>query len=144
MPVEPVPRALQYVGWLLAACLLLTFPWWAAARIARTEFRSLTSAFAFSMRLFFYSVSLLVILVVLKSLDFAPEEETTARIHLAGTVLLSGPCAWRAFRQKGPRLVAAVLLGWLLTAALGYALFRLVPEARLAMEAFPRYLVRPG
>lgn len=140
MPVDPVPRTLFYIAWLLAFCLAATFPWWAAANAARTEFRSLTSAFAFTMRLYFYSICLLVILVCWKSLGFALPDPLLARLHLGGTALLSGPCAWRAFRQKGPRLLLAVALGWILTAALGLLLWRIDP---LPFETFPRYLVRP-
>lgn len=130
MPTALVPRVLEYVGWLFAFALASTFPWWAAAQLARTEYRSLLSALACSMRWFFYSICLLCILVAAQSLHIAPDDPRSTLmgwIHLGGSAAITVPCAWRAFRQKGPRLLAAVALAWigiLAAGALGMLLSR--------------------
>ena len=91
MPPEgAVARALEYVGLLFLLCLAGTFPFWAAAQAARSEYR--LSALAFSMRVFFYSICLLCILVALRSFDLAPRDPRSTLfgwIHLGGTVLMS-------------------------------------------------------
>ena len=121
MPPYGPERFLFYTGWLLLLATASTVPWWAGATIARTEFRSLTSAFACSMRWFFYSVCLLCILVAAKAFGLSPEDSRSPLlgwIHVGGTVWIAVPSAWRAFRQKGPRLVVAVAVAFLLFAAL--------------------------
>jgi len=145
MPTALVPRVLEYTAWLFAITLASTFPWWAAAQVARVEYRSLLSALACSMRWFFYSVCLLCILVAAQSLHFAPADPRSTLfswIHLAGSAVITVPCAWRAFRQKGPRLVAVVLLAWAGIAALG-ALGMLASRGfEQVVFQLPRYLAR--
>jgi hypothetical protein len=146
MPPEGVvARALEYVGLLFFLCLASTFPFWVAAQLARSEYRRLLSALAFSMRLFFYSVCLLCILVTLRSFDLAPRDPRSTLfgwIHLGGTFLICAPSAWRAFRVKGVRLFLLLLVGWSLCAVL-------LGLGMAAGEAFadrivnlPRYLSR--
>ena len=145
MPTALVPRVLEYTGWLLALTLLSTFPWWGAAQAARVEYRSLLSALACSMRWFFYSICLLCILVAAQSLHLAPADPRSTLfgwIHLGGTVAISVPCAWRAFRQKGPRLVAAVLLAWAGLAAVGALGMLLSRGFEQVVLQLPRYLAR--
>ena len=98
MPEGAVPRALEYVGLLFLLCLASTFAWWAAANVARAEYRRLLSALACSMRIVFYSVCLLAILVAARSLHLAPQDPRSTLfgwIHLAGTVWITVPSAWR-------------------------------------------------
>lgn len=116
-----VPRVLEYVGLLLVFTLASTFPWWAAANAVRAEYRRILSALACGMRIFFYSICILCILVALQSLHLAPDDPRSTlfgRIHLAGTVAISVPSAWRAFRVRGARLAALVALGLSLSAGL--------------------------
>jgi hypothetical protein len=121
MPEEAVPRILFYVGLLFAICLASTFTFWAAAQIARTEYRSLMSALACTMRVFFYSVSLLCILVAATTFNFGPtdpRDPLMGWIQIGGTIWIVFPCVWRAFRQKGPRMVACALLAIALSGAM--------------------------
>lgn len=143
MPDGAVPRALHYVGLLLLLSLASTFPWWAAAHLARTEYRRLLSALACAMRLFFYSICLLCILVAARSLHLGPDDPRSqlfSWIHLGGTVLISGPSAWRAFRAKGPRLAVVLVVGWALCLGLGALAAWLSPGFRQMMIDLPRYL----
>ncbi|MGH7163099.1 MAG: hypothetical protein ACREID_06425 [Planctomycetota bacterium] len=145
MPADAVPRALLYVAWIFALTLATALPWWAAARAARAEYRGLFSALACSMRMFAYSVSLLVLLVVLQSLGVAPQDPRSPRlgwIHLAGTALLSFPCAWRSFRAKGLRLAGVVAIGWALCGAAGFLAYSLHGGFRAELEKLPRLLAR--
>jgi len=121
MPQEAVPRILFYVGLLFSICLASTFTFWAAAQIARTEYRSLMSALACSMRVFFYSISLLCILVVATTFNFGPDDPrdpVMGWIQIGGTIWIVFPCVWRAFRQKGPRMVSCALLAIVLSGAM--------------------------
>jgi hypothetical protein len=138
-----VPRVLHYVGLLLLFTLLSTFPWWAAANAVRAEYRRLLSALACAMRIFFYSICLLCILVVLQSLHLAPADPRSTlfgRIHLAGTVAISVPSAWRAFRVRGARLAALVATGLLLCAALGWLAALASPGFRSVVRGLPARL----
>ncbi|MHC4338865.1 MAG: hypothetical protein ACYSX0_01445 [Planctomycetota bacterium] len=120
-PDGAVARALEYVGLLFFLCLASTFPFWVAAQLARSEYRRLMSALAFSMRVFFYSVCLLCILVALRSFDLAPRDPRSTLfgwIHLGGTLLICAPSAWRAFRVTRVRLVLLLVAGWGLCAVL--------------------------
>ncbi|MHC4817627.1 MAG: hypothetical protein ACYTF8_06205 [Planctomycetota bacterium] len=143
MPEGAVPRVLEYVGLLFLLCLASTFAWWAAANVARTEYRRLLSALACSMRIFFYSVCLLAILVAARSLHLAPEHPQSTLfgwIHLAGTVWITIPSAWRAFRVRRARLALVVAVGWLLSAGAGAAAALASPDFALKMGSLPRYL----
>ena len=145
MPDGPVARALEYVLLLFTFSLASTFAWWLAAVAARTEFRSLLSALACSMRFFFYSICLLCILVALRYLGFEPahpRDPLFGWIHLGGTALVSVPCAWRAFRQRGARLVLVVVLFWALIASAGWILARAVPGFEPLILGLPEYLAR--
>ena len=106
---------------LFSICLVSTFTFWAAAQIARTEYRSLMSALACTMRLFFYSISLLCILVAATTFNFGPSDPrdpTMGWIQIGGTIWIVFPCVWRAFRQKGPRMVVCAVLAIVLSGAL--------------------------
>jgi hypothetical protein len=73
------------------------------------------------MRIFFYSVCILCLLVAAKALHLAPRDprsEILGWIHIGGTIWITIPSAWRAFRAKGARLVLLVAAGWGLSAAL--------------------------
>jgi hypothetical protein len=145
MPSEAVPRTLHYVGLLFLLTLASTFPWWAAAQIARAEYRRLLSALACSMRIFFYSICLLCILVALKSLDWAPRDPRDTlfgRIHLAGTALISIPSALRAFREKGARLAVTVTAAWAISAGAAWLLAQASDGFRDVLASLPRYLAR--
>ncbi|HEX5137899.1 MAG TPA: hypothetical protein VFY93_13060 [Planctomycetota bacterium] len=140
-----VYAALFHVAFLFLLCLASTFPWWAAAALARAEYRRLLSALACSMRIFCYSICILCILVALLSLNLAPEDPRSALfgwIHLGGTLFITIPSAWRSFRAKGARLLLLLLLGWALSAALFGAAWALSPGFRHAAEAMPRVLSR--
>ena len=118
MPADPIPRVLFYVAVLFGLCLSSTFPLWLAANIARTEFRSLMSAQACSMRIFFYAVCLLCILVLVIALNFGPSDPRDPLlgwIQIGGTLWIVFPSAWRAFRQKGPRIVVCGVLAIVLS-----------------------------
>jgi len=145
MPTALVPRVLEYVGWLFAFSLASTFVWWGAAQLARAEYRSLLSALACSMRWFFYSICLLCILVAAQSLHLGPADPRSTLlgwIHLAGSVWITIPCAWRAFRQKGPRLLAVVLLAWIGLAVAGTLSMYLSRGFAQVVHQLPRYLAR--
>lgn len=143
MPEGAVPRVLEYVVLVFWFCLASTFPWWAAAGLARAEYRRLLSALACSMRVFFYSVCLLAILVAARSLHLAPEDPRSTLfgwIHLAGTVLITVPSAWRAFRVRGARLAWVVSIAWVLCAVAGIVAALIDPDVRQLMANLPRYL----
>jgi hypothetical protein len=140
-----VDRALHHVGFLFLLCLASTFPWWAAASLARAEYRRLLSALACSMRVFCYSICILCILVAMLSLNLAPRDPRSTLlgwIHLGGTLWITVPSAWRSFRLKGGRLVLVVALGWALSAALFAAAWALSPGFRHAATAMPEVLSR--
>lgn len=138
-----VPRVLLYVGFLFFVCLASTFAWWAGAQAARTEFRSMTSALSCSMRIFFYSICLLCILVLARSMNWAPEDprsELFSWIHLYGTIWITIPSCWRAFRDRRPRLVVAIVVGLGLTSLAIWAGARYWPDFAFYVEFFPRFL----
>jgi hypothetical protein len=140
-----VYAALFHVAFVFLLCLASTFPWWAAATLARAEYRRLLSALACSMRIFCYSICILCILVALLSLNLAPEDPRSTLfgwIHLGGTIWVSIPSAWRSFRAKGARLVLLILLAWALSAALFGAAWALSPGFRHAAQGMPRVLSR--
>lgn len=143
MPTGAVDRALHYVGLLFLFSLASTFAWWAGAQVARNECRSLMHALACAMRIFFYSVCLLCILVALLAFNIGPADPRSTLygwIHLGGTVWISGPSAWRAFRTKGPRLVAILGVGWALIAAAGFLATRASPGFSEVVKNLPGYL----
>lgn len=143
MPEGAVPRALLYVAWLFLLCLASTFPWWLAATAARAEYRRLLSALACAMRIFFYSICLLCILVAAKSLHLAPSDPRStlfAWIHVGGTVWITAPSAWRAFRTKGLRLVLLLAVGWAACAAAGLLAWAVSPGFRWFLANLPRFL----
>ena len=143
MPQDPVPRVLEYVGLLLLFTLASTFAWWAAANLVRVEYRRLLSALACGMRIFFYSICLLCILVALVSLNLAPGDPRSTLfgwIHIVGTVAISWPSAWRAFRARGPRLAALVATGLAICAGVGWLAAAASPEFRTVAGDLPRYL----
>jgi hypothetical protein len=143
MPQGVVARVLTYVGILLLLTLASTFPWWASATIVRAEYRRLLSALACSMRVFFYSICLLCILVAARSVGIGPADPSDRLfgwIHLGGTLWIHFPSAWRAFRLKGPRLVACVLSCWTLCAALGAAAWCGSAGFRRLVGDLPRYM----
>ena len=130
---------------LFTFSLASTFPWWLASVVARTEYRSLMSALACSMRFFFYSICLLCILVALRYLGLEPADPRDPLfgwIHIGGSALVSVPCAWRAFRQRGPRLVLALGLFWGIVLAAGWALTRILPGLGELVASLPEYLTR--
>ncbi|MHC4956921.1 MAG: hypothetical protein ACYTGN_01000 [Planctomycetota bacterium] len=123
MPADAVPRALHYVGLLFLFSLASTFAWWAGASVARAECRRLLHALACGMRIFFYSICLLCILVALRAFDIGPRDPRSTLfswIHLGGTVWISAPSAWRAFRTKGAKLVIILVVGWALMLSAGF------------------------
>jgi len=145
MPAGAVPRALEYVGLLFLLSLASTFPWWLAAQVARAEYRRLLSALACSMRIFFYSICLLCILVAARSLNLGPSDPRSTLfgwIHLGGTVWICAPSAWRAFRIRGPRLVLLLVVGWAACAALLAFAFVVSTHFADAIRDLPRYLSR--
>jgi len=140
-----VDRALFLVAFLFLLCLASTFPWWAAATLARAEYRSLLSALACSMRIFCYSICILCLLVASKSLHLAPEDPRSTLlgwIHIGGTLWVTIPSAWRSFRAKGLRLILAVALGWALSALLFGAAWALSTGFRHAAATMPEVLSR--
>lgn len=140
-----VERALHHVAFLFLLCLASTFPWWAAANLARAEYRRLLSALACSMRVFCYSICILCILVALLSLNLAPRDPRSTLlgwIHIGGTIWVTIPSAWRSFRLKGGRLVLVVALGWALSAALFGAAWAASPGFRHAAASMPEVLSR--
>jgi hypothetical protein len=143
MPEGAVPRALEYVGLLLLLSLASTFAGWAAANVVRAEYRRVLSALACLMRIFFCAACLLAILVVARSLHLAPEDPRSTLfgwIHLAGTVWISVPSAWGAFRVRRARLALLVAVGWLLCAAAGALAALASPDFRYKMANLPLYL----
>ena len=143
MPAGAVNRALFYVGFLLLVCVASTFPWWLAANAMKAEYRRLMSALACAMRVFFYSICLLSILVAAKSLDLAPADPRDTLfgwIHIGGTLWVTFPSAWRAFRIKGPRLAGLVLIAWAGCAAMGAVTWLASPGFRFIVANLPRYL----
>ncbi|MFQ5844242.1 MAG: hypothetical protein ACE5JG_04560 [Planctomycetota bacterium] len=145
VPHDVVPRVLQYVGLLLLLTLASTFSWWAAAVLARAECRRVLHALACSMRWFFYSICLLVVLVVLRAVNLEPADPGSrlfSWIHLGGSLLISVPCAWRAFRVRGPRLAALVVMGWVGCAAAGSVAVALHEGLRSRVVLLPAYLAR--
>jgi len=145
MPTDAVPRTLQYVGLLFLLTLASTFPWWAAATVARAEYRRLLSALACSMRIFFYSVCLLCILVALRSFHVGPVDPRDTLfgwIHVGGTLLITIPSALRAFREKGPRLLLLVAVAWALCAAAALVASMLSDGFREMLLSLPRYLAK--
>ncbi|MEM8885958.1 MAG: hypothetical protein AAGD14_17975 [Planctomycetota bacterium] len=145
MAGEMVPRILEYVGVLFLLCLAATFPFWLAAQIARTEFRSLTSALACTMRLYFYAVCLLCILVTLISFNVGPSDPRDPLmgwIQIGGTIWIVFPCCWRAFRQKGPRMVACALMAIAFTALLFWLYASIEPGFAQLLRDMPYALSR--
>jgi hypothetical protein len=145
MPEEIVPRILFYVGLLFMLCLASTFPLWAAAQIARTEYRSLMSSLACSMRIFFYAICLLCILVAAMSFNIGPadpRDPLLGWIQIGGTVWIVFPCVWRAFRQKGLRMVACALLAIALMGGLILAGAWLSPGFDALLKQMPYALSR--
>lgn len=138
-----VDRALHHVAFLFLLCLASTFPWWAAATLARAEYRSLLSALACSMRIFCYSICILCILVALMGLQLAPKDPRSTLfgwIHVGGTLWITVPSAWRSFREKGGKLAFVLALGWA-SSALLFGLGRAVsPGFRYALESMPEVL----
>ena len=132
-----VERALHHVAFLFLLCLASTFPWWAASNLARAEYRRLLSALACSMRIFCYSICILCILVALLGLRLAPKDprsELFGWIHIAGTVWISIPSAWRSFRAGGGKLLLLVALGWGFSVILFGLTWATVPGFRSAIE----------
>jgi hypothetical protein len=145
-PLAPVERALFHVAFLFLLCLASTFPWWAAAHLARAEYRRLLSALACSMRIFCYSICILCILVALLGLRVAPKDprsELFGWIHIGGTIWVTVPSAWRSFRAKGLRLALTVALGWGFSVILFGVSWATVPGFRSAIESMPRVLSSP-
>ena len=141
-----VERALFHVAFLFLLCLASTFPWWAAANLARVEYRRLLSALACSMRIFCYSICLLCILVAAKSFHLGPKDPRSTLlgwIHIGGTLWITAPSAWRSFRSKGPRLFLCVALAWGISVILFGLSWAIAPGFRYAIEAMPRVLSTP-
>ena len=146
MPADPIPRVLYYVAVLFGLCLAGTFPLWAAASIARTDYRSLMSSLACSMRIFFYAVCLLCILVALITFNLGPSDPRDPLfgwIQIAGTVWIVFPSAWRAFRQKGPRIVVCGVLAIVFSGALFALGAWLSPAFRAILMDMPYVLAQP-
>jgi len=140
-----VDRALFLVAFLFLLCLASTFPWWAAAALARAEFRSLLSALACSMRIFCYSICILCILVALLSLNAGPRDPRSTLlgwIHIGGTLGVTVPSAWRSFRVKGLRLGLTVALGWGFSALLFGGAWAASPGFRHVAASMPEVLSR--
>ncbi len=103
----------------------------------------MTSALSCSMRIFFYSVCLLCILVLLRSLNWGPEDpnsELFSWIHLGGTIWITFPSCWRAFHDRRPRLVVAIAVGLLLTAAGIAVATKFSSDFAYYVQNFPRFL----
>ena len=86
-------------------------------------------------------VGLLAILVLARSLHLAPEDPRSTLfgwMHLAGTVWITAPSAWRAFRVRRARLALLVAIAWLLCAVAVAALAS--PDFRHTMANLPLYL----
>ncbi len=138
-----VARALENVALLFLLCLASTFPWWAAAGLARAEFRRLLSALACSMRIFCYSICLLCILVAMLGLQLAPKDPRSTLlgwVHVLGTLWITIPSAWRSFRVKGLKLALTVGLGWAFSAALFGLGCALSPGFGFAITSMPEVL----
>ena len=146
MDAPLVDRALHHVAFLFLLCLLSTFPWWAAATLARAEYRRLFSALACSMRIFCYSICILCILVALMGLRLAPKDPRSTLlgwIHIGGTLWITVPSAWRSFREKGGKLALTVALGWGFSALLFGLGWAVSPGFRYAIKSMPSVLSRP-
>ena len=140
MPPYGPERFLVFTAWLLLFCTASTFCWWAAAHIARCEFRSLMSALACSMRWFFYAVCVLCILVTLVAFGLAPSDPRSRLfgwIQIGGMIWIAAPCCWRSFRERGKKLVAAYLLGLLFCGALLFAAMRASESVEHFVIAMP-------
>jgi len=138
-----VPRTLTYVGLLFTLCLASTFVWWAAAGLARPAHARIRNALACSMRLFAYSIFLLCILVLLKSLNLAPADPRSTLfswIHLGATLLVSVFCAWRSFGSGGRRLVLLLGTAWGLGALAVWLAASAFPAFAALVRFLPRYL----
>jgi len=134
---------LEYVGLLFLLTLASTFAWWIGAQVARTEYRRILSALACGMRVFFYSICLLCILVVARGLDIGPKDprsELFGWIHLGGTVWVTIPSAWRAFRARPREVVVIVAVGWVVCVAAGFVAFTFSEGFRGVVLDLPRYL----
>ncbi|MGQ0613206.1 MAG: hypothetical protein ACT4PV_05655 [Planctomycetaceae bacterium] len=145
MPLDPVERVLHYVGVLLLLATASTFPWWIAANLVRAEYRRVLSALACSMRHFFYSICLLCILVAGRSLHLEPIDPRSTLyrdLHLWGTLVIAFPCAWRAFRLKGPRMVLLVAIAAALSGGLFLAAATASPAFARTLAELPFALVR--
>lgn len=143
MPDGAVARALEYVGLLLLLTLASTFAWWLGAQAARTEYRRVMSALACAMRVFFYSICLLCILVLARSLDIGPHDPRSTLfgwIHLGGTAWVTIPSAWRAFRARPREVAVIVAVGWVVCAGVGWAAMALSADFREVVRDLPRYL----
>ncbi|MHC4956478.1 MAG: hypothetical protein ACYTGZ_21770 [Planctomycetota bacterium] len=146
MPADPIPRVLFYVAVLFGLCLASTFPLWAAATIARTEYRSLMSSLACSMRIFFYAVCLLCILVALQSFNISPSDPRDPLfgwIQIGGTIWIVFPSGWRAFRQKGPRMAVCGVLAIVFSGALFAFGAWVSPAFRAILADMPYVLTKP-
>ena len=62
---------------------------------------------------------------------------------IGGTLWVVFPSAWRAFRQKGPRVVACGVVAILLSAALFYSGALISPGFRSILTEMPYALARP-
>ena len=145
MPAGPVARALEYVLLLFTFSLANTFVWWMAAALARVEYDSLLSALACSMRFFFYAICLLCILVALRYLGLEPADPRNPLfgwIHIAGSMVVSAPCAWRAFRERGVKLILGLTIFWGVTTLLLWLAMRLMPGLQGILLNLPGYLSR--
>ena len=145
MPTGAVDRVLHYVGLLFLFSLASTFAWWVGAQAARCECRRIMHALACGMRIFVYSICLLCILVALLAFNIGPGDPRSTLygwIHLGGTVWISGPSAWRAFRTRGPSLVVILVVGWALILAVGYLAANMSPDFRDIVANLPHYLAK--
>lgn len=145
MPPGAVDRALEYVALLFLLTLASTFAWWIGAAVARCEYRRLLSALACSMRIFFYSICLLCILVALRAFNIGPRDPRSTLyswIHIGGTLWICGPSAWRAFREKGVKLVVVLVVAGALCFVVGWGAMQLDSGFRHIIENLPRYLAK--
>jgi hypothetical protein len=143
--MAPMGRALHYVGTLFLLSGASTPFWWAAARFVRAEYRGLMSAIACSMRIFFYSFCLLCLLVAARSFHLEPADPKSTLfrdVHAYGTLALTFPCAWRAFRVTRAKCVLLTLLALALAGAAGYAAWAILPGFRAALLYAHGFLLR--
>ena len=83
------------------------------------------------------------ILVALRAFNFAPHDPRSTVfgwIHIGGTIWVCGPSAWRAFRERGLKLVVAVAVGGALCLAVGWIAYELNDGFRHMIQNMPRYL----